>query len=583
LQEGPVTWSIPAPRFPEETRVTRTGMSAELPSELVFGKYRLVGVMNSGGMAELYLALQGGLEGFTKIVALKRILPHLAESPDFVEMFVDEGRLATRLDHPNIVRLYEFGASEGQYFMAMEYLPGEDLGRIHHILRQTNKKAPVEIAAGIVQAAAEGLHFAHELTDPGGQPLQLVHRDANPANIIVTYHGAVKVADFGVAKAISNVSHTLAGQIKGKSAYLAPEQALGQDIDRRADVFCLGIVLWESLTGKKLFARENDMASAQAVVSSVVPPPSRLRADVPPELDAVTMKALARNTSQRFQTAGELGDAIDAYFRGRTTRPSSKTLAAWMESLFGKARADAKRSIAQGRNLTTSISVVRKTSEISTESSIAELAAAAGITVVGHGGPSGALPLEPLSSSGTASVARRAGVVVAVLVGAFGLMVAGHYLSRALAGPMLKPSEAGRTLGPATLTLESEPEGAFIFIGGEPTGQYTPATLHGLSGTEPVNVRLEKEGYEPASDSVALVPGQVVQRRLTLEPLYGQVWLQRLPAGAGVVVDGKANSVTGNALKLSVGKHTVQIKVAGQVVSTRTIEVKPGDQTLPID
>jgi serine/threonine protein kinase len=561
-------------------------MSAEPSAELLFGKYRLIGVMNSGGMAELFLAQQAGLEGFTKVVALKRILPHLAQSPDFVQMFLDEARLAARLDHPNIVRIYDFGEVNGQYFLAMEYLPGEDLSRIHHMLRRTGNKAPVDLAAAIVQAAAEGLHFAHQLTDSGGKPLGLVHRDANPANIIVTYQGTVKVVDFGVAKAVSNVSQTQAGQVKGKSAYLAPEQATGEpDIDRRADVFCLGIVLWETLTGKKLFARENDTASAQAVVSSPVPPPNKLRPDIPPELDAITLRALAKNPDQRFQTAGELADEIETYFHGRGFHSSPKNLTTWMEELFGKPRADAKRSIAQGRNLRTSISVVMKSLPTNSDDSVARLAAMAGVSPLSG---KGRLSSSPGTHGGVtspggppSSVARRVAGAVALLAGAFALMVAGHFISKSLAGTPTAAAER-RPATTATLTLESDPDGAFIFIGGEPTGQFTPSTLQGLSAADPISVRLEKEGYEAVRDTVQLEPGQTVTRRLVLEPLYGRVRLERLPAGAQVVVDGKADSAEGDSLELSPGKHVLEIKVAGQII-TRTIEVKPGAQTVSIE
>ena len=350
------TASMPKPAGPVKTTDPTHGEP--------FGKYRLIGTLTTGGMAELFLALQGGMEGFSKVVALKRILPHMAASPEFVTMFLDEARLAAHLDHPNIVHIYDLGEIDGRYYMAMEYLPGEDLLRVIDLAKKYNRPIAPEIAASIIASAADGLHFAHELTDSIGVPVKLVHRDISPSNIMLTYYGNVKVLDFGIAKATTNLATTRAGVFKGKLAYVAPEQlpgTAGWEIDRRCDVYCLGIVLWELLAGERLFARDSDIATMMAIYKGEIPSLGSLRPEIDAELEEITLKALARNPDGRFKTAAEFRDELDRYLTARAMRPSTKQLAHWLEGLFGEKRANAKKSIAQGVNLHASISEVMRT------------------------------------------------------------------------------------------------------------------------------------------------------------------------------------------------------------------------------
>src|SRR5678815_917127 len=277
-----------------------------------FGKYLLVGEIAVGGMAEVFLAVHKGVEGFIKVVVIKRVLPHLINNTDFTRMFVDEARLEARLEHPNIVRTYEFGEVNGQYYTAMEYLPGEDLCKALSILSISRQLMPVHIAAGITNQLCAGLHFAHHFTDTDGQPLNLVHRDINPANIIVTYGGEVKIIDFGVAKSKTNVQ-TLTGMIKGKVAYMPPEQVLGREVDHRADIFSAGVVLWEMLTGRPLFLRSNEAATLYAIMNAPIPPPSRLRAEVPRQLDEIVRRAVARAPEDRYENAEQMGAALEDF------------------------------------------------------------------------------------------------------------------------------------------------------------------------------------------------------------------------------------------------------------------------------
>lgn len=326
-----------------------------------FGRYRIRGLLGEGGMGRLYLAQQLGIEGFTKIVTLKRILPHLADSAAFRTLFLNEARVAARLEHPNIVATYEFGEVEGAYFTAMEYLPGEDLGAI--LARcETPSPMPVEIAAFLAQQCAHALEYAHDLSDRkarGG----LVHRDVSPAKIFVTYHGTVKLLDFGVVKRPGGVGHAQLTQ--HKYAYYAPEQLSDEDVDHRADIFSLGIVLWECLSGHRLFDNPTDGGTIDAVRSQTIAPPSLLRPEVPIALDEISLRCLTREREHRYQSAHELSEALDGFLAEEPRRPSSNTVGQWLESLFGSERASLKKNIAQGSDVETalaalSISEVRK-------------------------------------------------------------------------------------------------------------------------------------------------------------------------------------------------------------------------------
>ena len=322
-------------------------MEATPPQPIEFGKYRLIRRIAVGGMAQIWLAVQRGPHGFEKTAVLKVILPELCSNDDFVQMFLDEARLAAGLDHNNVVRIYDFGEINGQYFLAMEHLPGEDLASVLQAHKRSKSLIPLEAACDIIAGAATGLHFAHELTGANGQLLNVVHRDVSPSNVIVTYHGTVKLVDFGIARAESNITKTAAGTLKGKVAYVSPEQASGEVLDRRSDVFALGTVLYELITLQRPFKRESDLATLKAVVAAPIPVPSSLRPDVPPELDAIILKAMERDLEARYQTAAELADALSGFLVSRGYVRSDRALAAYMAGLFDADRRLGKLKVTQ--------------------------------------------------------------------------------------------------------------------------------------------------------------------------------------------------------------------------------------------
>jgi eukaryotic-like serine/threonine-protein kinase len=275
------------------------------------GKYTIVRRLGAGGMAELLLARAVGPAGFSKEVALKKILPNHAGDRDFVEMFLDEARIAARLNHPNIVQIYDLGESDGVYFIAMEYVHGFNVYELLREAARRGERVPIDVALGIVLAASEGLGFAHAQRGEDGQPLGLVHRDVSPHNILVSYEGAVKVCDFGIARAAGRLHHTEHGGVKGKLSYMSPEQALGQAIDRRADIYSLGVVLHELLTTRRLFGGGVNPRLADPKARVDVPRPSEFAPGLPNALDAITMRALAFHANERYATCEALRDDLE--------------------------------------------------------------------------------------------------------------------------------------------------------------------------------------------------------------------------------------------------------------------------------
>jgi eukaryotic-like serine/threonine-protein kinase len=302
----------------------------ELPTQ--FGKYTLVRRIATGGMAEIFLAFHR--DAPTRLLVVKRILPSLVKNADFVSMFLDEARIAAQLNHPNIVSIEDVGQVDGAYYMAMEYVHGEDIRRIYNRAFRLQRSLPLSHSIRIIADAALGLGYAHKLTDFTGVPLGVVHRDVSPQNVLVTYEGSVKVVDFGIAKAANKVAETRAGVLKGKYSYMSPEQALGEEVDHRTDLFALGIILYETTTGTRLFKRHNELATLQAIIKCEFPLPSEVLPGYPTELEAVLLKALARRPEDRFHDAEELSEALYRFLRNARLFVDRDAIADFMSDLF---------------------------------------------------------------------------------------------------------------------------------------------------------------------------------------------------------------------------------------------------------
>jgi serine/threonine protein kinase len=309
-----------------------------LPQPIQFGKYTLFERIGRGGMADVFKARVQGPAGFERVFVVKRILPHLSDDPTFTKMFIEEAKMSARLSHPNIVQVFELGAVEQEYFISMEYVRGRDLAETMRTLWARIGPPRPELVAYVGREMCRALAYAHDLMGDDGTPLGMIHRDVSPSNVMLSYDGAVKLLDFGIAKALggeeeeAEESGTQRGTLKGKFAYMAPEQTQGSDVDRRIDIFATGIVLHEILTGRRLFKGENDLQTVEKVRVCDVPPPSLQNPLCPPELDVIVLKALAKHRDDRFQSGAEMADALDDVVHAARFQPSH--LAQLMRDLF---------------------------------------------------------------------------------------------------------------------------------------------------------------------------------------------------------------------------------------------------------
>jgi tRNA A-37 threonylcarbamoyl transferase component Bud32 len=310
---------------------TVDGMRGEAKSEPAgeptgaanYGQYLLLDRVAVGGMAEVFRGKRKGVEGFEKVVAVKRILPHLSDNKGFVEMFIDEAKMVAGLSHPNIVQIFELGKIDDTYFIAMEYVDGLDLRTILHRARGKNESLNIDQAALIVSKVGSALGYAHRYRDAEGRELRIVHRDVSPQNILISRDGEIKLVDFGIAKAATKASHTDSGSLRGKLLYMSPEQAWGRPIDNRSDIFSLGVVFFEMLTGRNLFSGDSEMSILERVRNARVIPPSSVNRSVPIELDGVVTRMLRKEPDKRYQDASEMLIHLDSYLRRRPVIGSS--------------------------------------------------------------------------------------------------------------------------------------------------------------------------------------------------------------------------------------------------------------------
>jgi serine/threonine protein kinase len=300
------------------------------------GKYRDIAELGQGGMGDVFLTLAPGPAGFNKLLVVKRLRDSLASDPEFLRMFLDEARLAARLNHPNIVQTYEVGLDGARHFIAMEYLQGQSF---HRLIRRTATTGgfPLEMHLRVLADALAGLHYAHELTDYDGTPLQIVHRDFSPANIFVLYDGQVKLVDFGIAKMVGS-QETKAGIFKGKIQYVAPEQYTGGLIDRRVDIYSAGVILWEAVTQRRMWKGAGDFTVLQRVAGGDIPLPSSVEPQVPKRLEAMCMKALSVRREDRYATAAAMQADIEDFLLERGSRVSAREVGAFTAKAFADVR-----------------------------------------------------------------------------------------------------------------------------------------------------------------------------------------------------------------------------------------------------
>ena len=317
----------------------------------IFGEYKILKKIATGGMAEVFLAKRIGMKGFEKLLAIKRILPQFSENEEFIAMFIDEAKLAAKMTHRNIVQIYDFGSQQGSYYIAMEYIFGKDLRSILKKSKERGERLPLAQCAYIITEAAKGLEYAHTLRDHFGKPLQIIHRDISPQNILISYEGEVMLADFGIAKAASKSTETRAGVLKGKILYMSPEQAWGKPIDRRTDLYSLGVLLYEMITHRKIFDADSEFSMLEKVRNADVEFPPNVFENIPSNFLQVVQKALEKNPDHRYQSAHDMRVDLENYLLTTQERLSEKTISNYLKQLFREEIDEERKILTEGTEI----------------------------------------------------------------------------------------------------------------------------------------------------------------------------------------------------------------------------------------
>ncbi len=478
-----------------------------------FGKYFLVDRIAVGGMAEVFRARTYGEGGFEKELVLKRILPHLTENADFVQMFVEEAKLTVQLQHPNIVQVYDFGKIRAHYYLAMEGIYGNDIKSVLEKLEDTEQVLPLKFAAYVLHEVATGLHHAHEKVDETGTPLGIVHRDVSPSNILISYDGQVKLVDFGIAKASKSAfSGTEEGVLKGKFEYMSPEQARGDAaaVDPRSDVFAAGICLWEMVTGQRLFKCDTDVRTLDRIRSGDVPPVHESNTEIPPALGSIIHKALALAPEDRYPDADALRRDLEEYLKPSTVHEIAHDAAAWMQEFFASERADERGRLERGRKAASALVRMEDTVELELEDDeLDEIDTIEELPVVKLDEPIPEKPApEPRKSKAMVAIAVTLAVLLVLVVGGG---IAAWQLGWFPTGTTTTP-EAPRQ---GTLALDIGPPEAAdaeILLDGSPI----QVPFGELEPDRDYTLVVRKDGFEPYEETFHATAGETLRLRANL-------------------------------------------------------------------
>ncbi len=552
--------------------------------EHALGRYVLCRELAAGGMGTVYLARAADRAGLDRPIAIKVIHRHLARRSDLVEMFQDEARIHARIQHPNVCSVFDFGQTEGTFFLAMEYLLGESLATL---LREVGRRPAIAesarwpaLAARMIVDACEGLHAAHELKDDDGRALGVVHRDVSPQNLFVTYDGNTKVLDFGVALARGRVHATIAGGLKGKLSYMAPEQARAESLDRRADVWALGVCLWEALTTRRLFKRASEMGILGALARDEIEPPSRrTRAPIPPELDAIVTRALQRDPNERTPSARALGRELSAWLHTQSEPIGPSEIAELLGELFAPRRG-VKREVVQTMLSGPPIATMSSASVLLDAASRAGdptrtptllprdragLPHAMGAVVASNASTTGDASEPPESR---ARWAVGAGIVV---VGALGIGIGW------MAGSGEEPPT---TLAPIPTALTAPPPSTTTPI---PTSLDVPSfeeehRLDGPTVDDPVEDDEDPSQVTPRRRRTPIVTSTPPETTTAAPPQEGRVNVVTPGGWADIVVSGRVLGRTPRQITLPVGTRTIELRPFGRTPGDHVeVVVEPGE------
>ena len=523
------------------------------------GRYRFVDRLAVGGMAEVFVAIAQGAEGFEKPVVIKRMLPQLAQNPRFRQMFLDEARTMLNLQHGNIVQILDMGKMETLPFLALEYVDGRDLRTVLNRSEELGTPIPHGLIAYVASEVCRALDYAHRKQDDAGEPLKIVHRDINPANIFLSHEGEVKVGDFGLAKARDNLDKSDAGIIKGKFSYLSPEQAQGKPVDHRSDIYSLGTTLYELTCGRRPFVAATDVDVVMLIREARVLPPSALVQGFNPDLEAIILRALQEDPAARYPTAAAMRDDLSRYLQSLPTTPGDRELTDFLDVLFAAERRSNSFLIklAPEGVLPPPMAAVSRAGGISEFSHHAPGPAPAPGPREATAHPAQAAQFQPLPTPMLGAAAPRRGSrtgVVAVIAALLAAAAVG-------AGALIYRAATPET---ASLSVTSTPSGAEVLLDGVPTRHRTPALLAGLTLDRDHVVALRHPETAVAHRSFRFHEGG--RRSFEFHLIYAKQVLrvESIPPAADVLLAGELRGQTPLTLHLERGaKHVIRLRLAG--------------------
>ena len=465
-----------------------------------FGKYYLIDRIATGVMAEIFKAKSYSTAGFEKVQVIKRILSHLSDNEEFVDMFIDEAKISVSLQHANLVQIYDFGRIRENYFIAMEWIDGKDVKQMLRKLAQRRKLLPEEFAVFIAHETCKGLDYAHNKQDINGDNLGIVHRDMSPSNVLVSYEGEVKIADFGIAKAEMSQYDTKDGVLKGKFEYMSPEQAHGRDTTQQSDLFSAGIILYEMLTGRRLFKEQNEIKTLERIKSVDVRPPSSLNPNIPQRLDDIVMKALQKDLDKRFQSAREFQQDLLEYMYPSTPPTIQRSLSMFMQQLFTEERGAEVERTRHGSAIAEEL--YKRQPELDLDPEWEE------------SGGSGTKTIH------TEAPPNRAPLFVAIAVVVLLLGVVGWMASQDPETQVtVETVEVAPTEGALNLRLNVA---AQVYSGDSLLGEGAKVALEHLEPGQ-LSIRIEAEGYDTLEEIIDVVAGERIVMSLRLEETQAEI------------------------------------------------------------
>lgn len=525
------------------------------------GQYYLLDKLAQGGMAEIYKGLAYDLHGIRRTVVIKKILPHVAAHREFIDMLVTEAKLAVQLTHGNIAQIYDLGKVGSDYFMVMEYVDGKSVGQIMRKAAQSGETVPIPIAAHIAAEAASGLHYMHSRADAAGKPLNIIHRDISPQNLMLTTGGTVKIIDFGIAKAATTIEVTDAGVVKGKFAYMSPEQASGDPLNWLTDVFSLGVVLFEMLTGRRLFKGKDNQETLRNVRRASVPRPSLYRPDIPPELDEIVLKALAKTRTDRYGSAGDLRDDLFKFIHHHAPSFQNADIESYLHHLFHDDACDADKEDSH-----TPLLIIDRTQSAILQPPVSD-------ELPPHSSDHNAEDhsewtplLQPIEHHRRQ---RQVIIVVSLILSGVLAIGLGYWRSQrwgasslAVTAPQQRlplpelphetpvvvpvlpmiPPPPPEPFG--DIVISSEPAGAEIFLDDRPTGLTTPTTLSHLPAESRHLVGLHMQGRKFWTNTVNVRAGGVERINAQLEIDFAGLEIMSTPTAATVTINGSVAGQT---------------------------------------